>query len=165
VAILAVVGGTFAKFADSAVSSQNTFTAGNISVLVNGENPAATIFTPENIKPGDAGTVVIHLQNVGSVSNCPFDMAISDVKYSPNNSLSSKINVEIWEDKNHDGVQDSEEMPVLYNGTLKSLPIENKITQFDDAYIGFKWTFDPDASSIYMDTNCSANITFTANQP
>jgi predicted ribosomally synthesized peptide with SipW-like signal peptide len=165
VAVLAVVGGTFAKFADSAVSSQNTFTAGNVSVLVNGAKSDAAIFAPENIKPGDTGTAVIHLQNVGSVKGCPFDMAISDVKNSPNHSLASKINIEIWEDKNHDGVQDAEEMPVLYNGTLKSLTIESKITQLDDAYVGFKWTFDPDASSIYMDTWCTANLTFTANQP
>ena len=168
VAVLAVVGGTFAKFADSAVSSQNTFTVGNVSVLVNGENPAATIFTPTNIKPGDTGTAVIHLQNAGSVKGCPFDMAISDVKNSPNHSVSSQINVEIWEDKDHDGVQGSGE-PTLYNGTLKSTTIgdddANRITQLDDTYIGFKWTFNPNASSVYMDTWCTANITFIANQP
>ena len=165
VAILAVVGGTFAKFADSAVSSQNTFTAGNVSILVNGEKSDAAIFAPENIKPGDTGTAVIHLQNVGSVKGCPFDMEISDVKNSPNHSLSSKIDLEIWEDKNHDGMQDADEMPLLYDGTLKSLKIEGEMTQLDDTYVGFKWTFSPNASSVYMDTWCTANLTFIANQP
>ena len=162
VAILAVAGGTFAKFADNTTSSQNKFTAGNISVSVNGAKSDAAIFAPENIKPGDTGTAVIHLQNAGSVHDCAFGMEISDVKNSPGHSLASKIDLEIWEDTDHDGMQDAEEMPILYNGTLKSLTIENKIAQLDNTYIGFKWTFNEDASSIYMDTWCTANITFTA---
>lgn len=162
VAVLAVVGGTFAKFADSTTSVENKFTSGNVSIFVNGAKSDAAIFAPGNIKPGDTGTAVIHLQNAGSVHDCSFGMEISDVKNSPGHSLASKINLEIWEDTNHDGVQDTGEMPLLYNGTLKSLTIEDEIAQLDDAYVGFKWTFDPDASSIYMDTWCTANISFTA---
>lgn len=163
VAVLAVAGGTFAKFADSTTSVENKFTAGNVSISVNGENPASLIFNPTDIKPGDTNTSVIHLQNVGSVRNCIFDMAVSLGDHSPNHLLASKIDVELWEDKNHDGVQGDGE-PTLNATTLTKLKTV-ELTKPDDTYLVFKWTFNESAEEEYMDAWCTANITFTARQP
>ncbi len=165
VAILAVVGGTFAKFADSTTSSQNTFTAGNVSILVNGAKSDAAIFAPTDIKPGDTGTAVIHLQNVGSVKGCLFEMEADGPS---SQALASKINVVIWEDRNNNSTQDEGE-GLLYNGTLthlKSLKTSEKIisAQADDTHLVFTWTFE-DATNTSMNTNCSVDLTFTANQP
>jgi predicted ribosomally synthesized peptide with SipW-like signal peptide len=167
VAVLAVVGGTLAKFADSTTSVENKFMAGNVSILVNGAKSDAAIFTPTNIKPGDTGTAVIHLQNVGSVKGCLFNMSVSKLASIPSSpALASKIDVVIWEENDSNLMQDSNESS-LYEGTLTHLKASDDIAfaKPDDTYVGFKWTFDPDANSDYMDAECTANITFIANQP
>jgi predicted ribosomally synthesized peptide with SipW-like signal peptide len=167
VAVLAVVGGTFAKFAESTTSVENKFTAGNVSVSVNGAKSDAAIFTPENIKPGDTGTAVIHLQNVGSVRGCVFNMSVTKLASIPSSpALASKIDVVIWEENSSNLMQDSNE-PSLYEGTLTHLKASDDIAfaKPDDTYVGFKWTFNESADEGYMNANCTANITFIARQP
>ena len=168
VAVLAVVGGTFAKFADTTTSVENKFTAGNVSISVNGDDSetVAAIFAPENIKPGDTGTAFIHLKNVGSVTGCLFEMEADGPS---SQALASKINVVIWEDSNNNSTQDSGEDP-LYNGTLthlKSLKTSEKIisAQADETHFVFTWTFEDTDDKQYMNANCSVYLKFIARQP
>ena len=103
------------------------------------------------------------MQNVGSVRNCTFGMAVSLGDHSPNHLLASTIDVVTWEDMDHDGVQDSDE-PTINASTLSKLKTV-ELTKPDDTYLGFKWTFNESADSNYMGAWCTANLTFTANQP
>ncbi|MCD6178138.1 hypothetical protein J7K03_02730 [bacterium] len=62
------VGGTVAYFSDVEVSKGNTFSAGTLDLTVNNENPwTSTVFSISDVKPGDSGTAIIKLKNVGTL--------------------------------------------------------------------------------------------------
>ncbi len=60
------VGGTIAYFSDTETSSGNTFTAGTLDLTL-GESGGAPI-TLTNMKPGDSGSGIITVSNVGSLA-------------------------------------------------------------------------------------------------
>ena len=62
------VGGTVAYFSDVEVSKGNTFSAGTLDLEVNDKNPwTSTVFSISDVKPGDSGTAIIKLKNVGTL--------------------------------------------------------------------------------------------------
>jgi predicted ribosomally synthesized peptide with SipW-like signal peptide len=68
--IVGLVGAaTWAYFSDVETSSNNTFTAGTLDLTVDGANdPLPVKFQLGPLAPGESGTIIYELNNVGSLN-------------------------------------------------------------------------------------------------
>lgn len=62
-----VATGTYAYFSDIEVSTDNTFTAGTLDLIVNTEEPLSSHFTVGDLYPGWSGYIFISVTNSGSI--------------------------------------------------------------------------------------------------
>lgn len=135
------IGGTIAYFSDTETSTGNTFTAGNLDLIVsvdgNPENPldGPIISGTGDMKPGDKGEVTLGLKVVDNPScgfvnfnlksdldnDCTEPELIDDqscnAQGTDNGELNDQVSFFIWQETDCDNVYESGEIP-LTEGTL-----------------------------------------------
>jgi len=182
ITLLAVVVGigTVAYFSDIEISTGNTFAAGTLDLKVNDENPWVTApISVSNMKPGDFGSVVIKLENAGSIDGY-VSMWIKDVINSPgttpepeptpdNGELGANIKITIWKDDNNNGLVDDGETVYIREETLDSLNNMKVVNNLplgagDTVYIGFKWEIPTDVRNEIMGDSVTFTIEFVLSQ-
>jgi len=168
-----MIGGAFAAFSSTASNNGNTFAAGSLVLAINGlgGTGSSPVFTVSNAAPGDVtGTQVLNLSNVGSVgagTTVLTGISVTPTPVSPN--LGDKLNLELWNDVNDDGI---------INGGDTQIGITKPLTdaQWTSLSLGFglpagghhkvlaRITFDSSADNTYQSTSVSFNFNFQANQ-
>jgi len=184
ITLLAVVVGigTVAYFSDIETSTGNKFAAGTLDLVVNDQNPwTSTPISVSNMKPGDSSSVVIKLQNAGSIDGY-VSMWIKDVTNSPGETpepegnpaddhgeLGANIKITIWRDGDHDGVVDDGEYVYVQGAALNSLNNMKVVSNLllgagDTVYIGFKWEIPTDVGNEIMGDSVTFTIEFVLSQ-
>jgi len=124
-------GGVFAYFSDVESSPDNSFTAGTLDLSVDNENPwTSTKITVSNMAPGADGVATMTLTNEGTIdgtltvdlknlSDTEGENPEPEINTTEPGDLSANMDIALWVDANHDGVQDGGET-VLYSGKLNA---------------------------------------------
>ena len=79
VATAMVTLGTFAYFSDSETSTGNTFGAGTLDLIVNGENPLSSAFAESNLYPGWSSTEPITVTNGGTIDGNTLTVSVQNL--------------------------------------------------------------------------------------
>lgn len=128
---------TRALFIDTETSTGNTFAAGSMDLSVDGNNGLNTQkFDLSNVKPGDTFPAHFVLHNSGTIGGFLDLESISwsipdntwlepekeagDINDDGMGELQNYINIHMWYDYDHNGVQDAGD-PTIYNGLVKDL--------------------------------------------
>jgi len=187
---LGLVGGAFAYFSDTETSTGNVFTAGSLDLTYdvaggpqyNGTSVA--LFSIGDVKPGQTGTVVVSLHNIGTVAanhlNVKFQNLVDNenginepeaiVDFTPlAGELSQSILVKMWIDGGN-GILDPGEsylnggIPVALSTVIGEDVDMGPLGASSVTYLAVAWEIDPDADNIIQSDSTVCDALFTLAQ-
>ena len=162
-----VAVGSGANFTAQTANPSNTFSSG--SLTMSNSLDGAAILTASNMKPGDAATGTVDIQNTGTLAGT-FTLSRSALNDSDGaNPMSQKLNLVAKDCGNFSAGTPTCDVgdPSVYSGTLAAMTASNALGTYaanEKHRYQFTVTFDSSAGTVYQGDSSTATFQWDAVQ-
>lgn len=174
------VGATTAYFSDNETSTGNTFTAGTLDLNLDGANINVVKFTVDNVKPGDTGSGIWVINNVGTIDGFVDLESISQVNDdngcnepetedgdttcgAGQGDLGVNLNIDLFVDADNNGIKGAGEA-TIYNGAVSGLAANYEqnlsLGASETNYVTLNWAVPTTAGNEIQSDSLVLNLTF-----